>query len=491
MLRPMLAFFGGAVSVAGFAPLHLFPLPILALALLFELWSRCTTPRQAFMVGLMYGLGLFGAGVSWVYVSLHVFGHMPVLLAAFCVLLFVTYLALFPALVGFAQSRLDVSDVTRMLVLVPGLWLLGEWLRSWLFSGFPWLSIGYSQTGAPLSGLAPIAGVYGVGLAAAVTAGALFLLARGRSRQRVAASLVLLLVWVGGWAGSRIDWVQPYGEPMRVALVQGNIPLPSKWDPDQRRGILQRYWRLSEDRSEDLVVWPEAALPFFRHELPDTFWERLRKHPSDFVIGMLERRPSGDRVALYNSVVAVSNEGQGWYRKQHLVPFGEYLPLAALLGGLIKYLHIPMSDFDAWSQRQAPLAAAGVRLGISICYEDAFPEELIGALPAAQVLLNVSEDAWFGNSLAPHQRLEMAQMRSIETGRPMLRAANTGISALIDSRGVIQARAGHFKTEVLSGTVQPTSGATPYVRFGNVPAVVLGLLMLGVALFRRRASGGG
>lgn len=482
MLRLLIAFIGGAASVAGFAPVYGFPIPILALVVLFYLWSQCSSPRRAVALGLAYGFGLFGAGVSWVYVSLHVFGHMPAPLAALCVLLFVLYLALFPALVGFLQSKAAVGIVARMLLLVPGLWVLIEWLRSWLFSGFPWLSIGYSQTGMPLSGLAPVVGVYGVGLATAVSAGALVLLWRGTRSARKVAGLVLVALWIGGWLANGIEWVRPTGKTLHVALVQGNIPLANKWAPDQRRNILQHYWRLSADRREDLVVWPEAALPFFRHELEGTFWERLRNHPSDFVIGMLELHRSDGGDKLYNSMVAVTAGRQDWYRKRHLVPFGEFLPLSPLLGGLINYLHIPMSNFDAWQRSQAPLTAAGVPLGTSICYEDAFPEEMRATLPAAQVLLNVSEDAWFGDSLAPHQRLQMAQMRSLETGRPMLRAANTGISALIDSNGRIKARAGHFRTEVLSGAVQPTTGTTPYVRFGNVPTVLACILMLVSAL---------
>ncbi len=485
MLKLLLAFSAGAIGVTGFAPLSFSLISIVSLAVLFNLWSGVKSPWRAWGLGMAFGLGLFGAGVSWVFVSLHVFGNMPILLAAFSVLGFVFYLSLFPAFAGYVVARFNPTLRDQMLLLFPPVWMLGDWLRSWLFSGFPWLSAGYSQTNTFLGGLASWLGVYGIGLAVAVSAGALVLLWRGGSHNRVTALITLFLIWGGSWLAGTSVWVQTSGDPVSVAIIQGNVPLARKWAPGQRRAVLQHYLNLSREQQVALQVWPEVAVPYYGDELDETFWRQLREHPSDFVIGLLERHLDRGGINLYNSVVAVTTNEKNWYRKQHLVPFGEYLPLAPVFGGLLKYLQIPMSNFSPWRGAQGPLPAAGVQIGVTICYEDAFPEELRTALPQAQLLLNVSEDAWFGDSLAPHQRLQMAQMRSMETQRPMLRAANTGISALIDRDGSILARAAHFRSEVLTGQVQPVRGATPYVRFGNTPFIVLCVLLLLSALWVR------
>jgi len=480
--RLLLALACGAASVAGFAPMNWFPVPLLSLAVLFRLWDGLPA-RRAGAVGFAFGLGMFGAGVSWVYVSLHTYGQMPVPLAVLCVTGFVGYLALFPAAVGLLQARLPFS-AARMCLAIPALWTLAEWLRGWVLSGFPWLSIGYSQVGAPLEGLAPAGGVYGVTLAAAVTAGALaWLTGRpGRSAWKIA--LCVVGIWVAGIVASRVEWVTPQAPAVSVALVQGNVPLTRKWVAAERPRILDHYWRLSAGQKESLIVWPEVALPYYREQLAPAFWQRLMEHPSDFVLGLLEREQRGTAFHEYNSVAAVTDR-ISIYRKQHLVPFGEYLPLKWLFGWVLNYLNIPMSDFSPWLQLQPPLTAAGMKIGVSICYEDAFADEMRDRLPASTVLLNVSEDAWFGDSLAPHQRVQMARMRSLELGRPMLRAANTGWSALIDHHGRIRGIAGGFVTTVLTGAVQPMTGMTPFARFGSWPVVVLCLVLIATALVRR------
>jgi apolipoprotein N-acyltransferase len=235
-----------------------------------------------------------------------------------------------------------------------------------------------------------------------------------------------------------------------------------------------------EDR--DLIVWPESALPYYIDEVSDRIWLSMRRHPADFLVGLLERITDGRRVETYNSVVAITDGVPQTYRKSHLVPFGEYLPLKPVFGWVIDYLKIPMSDFNAWRDgEQGPLQVAGTQVGVTICYEDAFPEELAQPLPDANLLVNVSEDAWFGDSLGPHQRMQMARMRAMETARPMLRAANTGVTAIIDHRGVVMAQSRQFVPAVVKGTVQPMRGATPYVRWGNTAIVVLCVLLALVA----------
>lgn len=485
----LLALAAGAATPLAFAPFDLVPLAVLGPALLFATWRDAGAARAAWR-GFLFGCGLFGVGVSWVYVSLYTYGHMPAPLAALGVALFVAALAAFPAAAGAVQAGFGASaPAWRLALAMPASWALFEWVRGWFLTGFPWLSLGYSQSDTALAGFAPWLGVYGMSFATALTAGLLAAAWHGR-RYRLAFLGAAALIWAAGAAAALPVWVRPAGTPLAVALVQGNVSLDIKWDPAHLDGIIARYLDLSRRAgAADLIVWPEAAVPGYFDRVAPQLVPRIgrlaRARDADFIVGAVERDPGTG--AHYNSVYALGN-AEGRYRKRHLVPFGEYLPWPGLFGWIIDYLHIPMSDFRAGAAAQPPLEAAGHAIGISVCYEDAFGEEVIDALPAATVLVNVSEDSWFGDSLAPHQRIQMARLRTLESRRPMLRAANTGPSVIIDHRGNVLARSPQFTPYVLSGTVQPMSGMTPYARFGNVPAVSLMLLALAATLTRRRAS---
>lgn len=483
----------GALLPLAFSPFDLFPLAVLAPAVLFLSW-RDASPGRAAWRGFVFGLGLFGVGVSWVYVSMHHFGNMPAPLAGFAVFLFVAGLSLYPALHGWLQARLfPRSGAWQAAVALPALWVLLEWVRGWFLTGFPWLNLGYSQVATPLGGYSAWLGVYGVSFFCALSAG---LLAAGvRAPEKFLRQFLPLLaaVWVAGWLAGSVEWVRPVNSPVQATLIQGNVPLDIKWRPDSRRAIMDRYAALTAEAPwSDLIVWPEAAIPATLDQIDSEFLASLR-HMSrnasvDFLIGVVERDRDG---RYYNSVLDIG-PAPGIYRKRHLVPFGEYPPLDPLFRWLMRNLRIPMSDFSAGASDQPLLSAAGQNIGVSVCYEDAFGEEVIRALPQATLLVNVSEDAWFGDSLAPHQRLQMARMRALETGRPMLRAANTGPSAAIDHRGRILARSPQFRTYSLTATVQPMQGETPYARWGNWP-VVLGLALavlaaLGSRLRRRPAN---
>ena len=487
------AFVAGAATVLSFAPFGLYPLGIVGPAVLFYLWLSAS-PRVAFFQGLCYGMGLFGLGVSWVYVSMHVYGHMPVALASLAVLIFVFILSLYVAIAGLLQSGFKGSLVVRVGVIIPALWTLIEWLRGWLWTGFPWLSLGYGQIDSGLSGLAQWAGIYGVSWVAATVAGLLAAAVVQSNRPRRFTLIgVIAALWLGAWAVGQWPWVQPLGKPLQVAVIQGNVSLKNKWEPAQRNAILSQYLQMSAAEADsELIVWPEAALPFYLDKLSDEFWMTLQEHPADFMFGVLERVPEGDTIKSYNSVVAESDQ-RTVYRKQHLVPFGEFLPLPFLLGWIIDYWKIPMSNFSAWQTVQQPIPVAGTRAGVTICYEDAFAEGVRQSLPAAAVLINVSEDSWFGDSLAPHQRLDMARMRALETGRPMVRAANTGVSAVIDHAGRIVARTEQFTRTVLRTDIQPMQGTTPFTRLGSWPIVMVCMVIVlisGVYSFRRSPNRG-
>lgn len=483
----------GALAVAGFAPLGLWPLPVLSLAVLFALLARTASRRAGFLIGLVWGWGFFIAGVSWVFVSLSVYGGMATWLAALATFLFCTVLALFPAAVGALQARWSVSSAWRLLLVMPLAWGATEWVRGWLFTGFPWLVAGYSQVPAsPLAGYAPLVGVYGVSYLLALIAALLAWSVTTRSRlaQRTWAVVAIVALGVGGQALRGINWTTPDGAPTTVALLQGNIPQDMKWQPETAQTTLETYARMATASPAQLIVLPETALPLFESDLPDAYRDGLtsigRQNGGDVLTGL----PTGSLAgAYYNSVISFGAAPSQRYHKVHLVPFGEYIPLKAVWGWVIEVLHIPLSDFARGAVDQRPLAIGGQRVAANICYEDAFGEEIIRQLPEASVLVNVSNLAWFGDSFAPWQHAQMSQMRALETGRMMLRSTNTGVTAIIDAKGRMLASLPPFTAGSLSGEIQGYAGSTPYVRWGNAPVLalwgVLGVGLLAAALRRR------
>jgi apolipoprotein N-acyltransferase len=487
----LLALLAGALLPLAFAPLSFFPLAVLSPALLFLLWLD-VTPRRALWRGLLFGLGQFGVGVSWVYVAIHDFGYSGVPLAVLLSALFVGVLALFPMLLGYLSARLlRGPDGLRLAVLFPAGWTLIEWCRGWVFTGLPWLNLGYSQIDAPLRGFAPITGVYGVTLAVALSAGLLAALLVAGRRARFISLAGLALLWISGALLTRIDWTEASGPPLRVALVQGNIPQSTKWNPETVQRTLDLYADLTRRHWDSrLILWPEAAITVFYHDVADNYLAGLageaRAHGTDIVLGIPVREPGTRR--YFNSLLALS-EPPAFYHKRHLVPFGDYLPLEDSLRGLIRFFDLPMSGFSSGPDQQPLLEAAGQKIASAICYEDIFGEELIDALPAATLLVNATNNAWYGNSFAPHQHLEMSRMRALETGRYMLRVTTNGVSAIIDPHGGILARSRQFKTQVLTGEAVPRSGATPYVVLGNWPVVsLLGLLLVLMTVRAGRGS---
>jgi len=507
----IIAFFLGALTVLGFAPFSLFPLPVVTLALLMRLWTMQAQPRRAALVGFAFGLGLFLCGVSWVYISLHDFGAMPAALAAAATLLFCIYLALFPALAGYLFAATALPVVLRLTLFIPAVWTALEWTRGWLFTGFPWLAVGYSQIPlGPLAGYAPALGVYGITLATVTSAGLLVTLwlhitkkdeggrmkAEGKASRLQSfivhpSSFIILAIWLVGWALQQVEWTHPAGAPLRVSLLQGNIPQELKWREDHVRTTLDDYRNLVEASDSRLIILPETALPLFLQHVPAEYLETLAAHAKkrngDILIGVPERLKSGD---YYNSVLSFGTSPTQTYRKSHLVPFGEYIPLRSVLGGIVAVLAIPLQDFARGAQTQPPLAVAGQRVAVDICYEDAFGEEIIRQLPQATLLVNVSNVAWFGRSIAPRQHLQISQARALETGRYMLRATNTGITAVIDTRGRVAASAPEFATATVTHTVQGHQGATPYVYWGNYAVLALALLLIAVSLIIRNKNTG-
>lgn len=469
----------GALAVAGFAPFYLYPLPIAAIAGLLYYWSKCDTSQQAAWLGFTFGLGLFCTGIYWIYISLHDFGGMPAWMAAFSTFVLCAILSLFPAAVGWVSKRFFSGRQIIFMIAAAVLWALADWVRSWIFTGFPWLTIGYSQVPhSPLAGFVPIIGIYGVSLLTVLVAG-LFVWWFGEKQGRLKIGLIILAFWIGGSLLKQVNWTSPYNNPISVALIQGNIAQDMKWDPQEAQRTLDSYFAETKKSQAELIVLPETALPMFISHVPDDYLRGLKAHgeqnKGDVLVGAVEFEDGN----YYNSMLSFGASPTQVYRKSHLVPFGEFIPLKGVFGWIYKeWLNIPLSDLSRGRIDQQPLHIAGQRVAVNICYEDVFGEEIIRQLPAATLLVNASNDAWYGYSWAAHQHMQISQARALETGRMMLRSTNTGATAIIDEKGYTVAEAPHFTATTLIGKAQGFYGSTPYIRFGNWPFIILSILML-------------
>ncbi|CAL1239349.1 apolipoprotein N-acyltransferase [Candidatus Methylocalor cossyra] len=486
-----LALAGGWLLPLAFAPFDFPACAVVALFLLFVAWSQAS-PGRAFLRGYLFGLGQFGFGASWIYISMHDYGGASAAEAGGLTLLFTLFWALYPGFAGWLAARCySGHPAFSASVVFPAAYTLADWLRSWFPTGFPWLQVGYSQIDTPLAGLAPVLGSYGVGWATALLAGLTLALVRLRRPQRPVAAVSLIVLVGASAALQRVDWTRPAGAPFKATLLQGNIPEQIKWQPEFQRQALETYLGMTREHwGSPLIVWPETAVPAFYQQVETTVLadlsEEARRHGTDLLVGI----PFYDRTLdrYYNSV-AVLGRTAGFYFKRHLVPFGEYVPLRPVLGWVLDILQIPLSDFAPGSADQPPLVAAGYPLGASICYEDTFGHESLANLPDATYLVNVTNDGWFGDSIATHQHVQMARMRALETGRYMLRATNTGITAIITPKGAVAATAPPFQKAQVSGTITPMQGSTPYILWGDVPTVAgFCALLGGLAWWRYRPA---
>jgi len=523
-----LCLLAGAALPLAFAPFGQFWIAPLAYAVLLYLWKNVEAPR-AFGLGFAFGCASFGFGTYWTFIAVRIMGGAPIAVALFLTIGLVLVCAAFVGAAGFVAARwFRTGGAAARLVTLPALFVLCEWLRGWAFTGFGWLSAGYSQTNSWLMGFAPILGVHGIGWAVLVTAGALVVIAEAAVASRaheerrrryagvLAAALAVAAVWVGGLAARAQRWTAPQPRTLSVALLQGDIAQDQKWKPEQLTSTLDLYARLTvQNLGTDLIVWPEAAVPTL-YEYVGKYVDDVRRvsaaRGSTVLLGILLGAPdspleaesrddagaSGGRDSkeagasddsesndaratnqpFQNALIALTDPPQT-YVKRHLVPFGEYFPVPSFIRSWMRYMNLPTDDAVPGPRDQPPLDAAGQRLAVTICYEDVFGAEQLHYLPEATLLVDVSNDAWFGDSIAPHQHLQIAQVRAAEAGRYLLRATNTGVTAVIDDGGRVEQTLPQFKPAVLKATVRGFEGATPYARVGNWAVV---LLALGAAL---------
>lgn len=469
----------GALLTLSFAPFGLWPAGIAGCALFGYFLCTCST-GAAIWRGWLFGLGLFGTGASWVYVSIHVYGQAGVGLATLLTALFCAGLALLPAIFAGLYVRWIRGLPGGMLIGFPALWVLFEWLRSWLLTGFPWLYLGYAHIDTWIAGWAPIAGVYGLSFFTALTASCLFLAWRSREpASLVTYAGIVVTIWVGGLVLRPIEWVVPASEePLSVALYQPNIPQELKWDRRYYDTILQQYERAVRPMfGKDIVLWPESAIPRIYANARD-FLDPMARRASLTDSTLITGIPSRDDAGAYrNSIVAIGL-GEGMYHKQRLVPFGEYVPLEDWLRGVIAFFDMPMSSFSSGPPDQPPLRAGSHRVAPYICYEIVYPGLVARAARRAELLVTVSNDTWFGASIGPLQHLQMARMRALENGRYLLRGTNNGVSAIIDHRGKITAQTEQFVETTLTGTAEVMLGHTPFTSFGPMPVIIACVILL-------------
>ncbi len=475
----LLAAIAGILFTLAFAPFDYAYLAPAALSFLFASWQNIT-PRRAILRGYFFGLGSFGLGVSWVYISIHDFGGSNWLGAGLLTCLFFGFWALFPALAGFLSvTLLPGTKGLSSIMVMPVVWVLIEYFRGyWVLNGFPWLQIAYSQLESPLAGYIPVAGVYGAGFLTALTASIIAFIFQTR-KHRLLLAAALAVLWSAGSILQTVKWTGPIGQPILVSLIQGNIPQDKKWLPENRLATLRYYKTMTEANwGSAVIVWPETSIPAYLSEVNERFLQPLskaaRQHSTDLIVSLPAHGNSEDE--KYNAVMTLGKE-TGMYRKNHLLPFGEYLPWQPVSGFILNSLAIKLGNFKSGGSEQPLLKAGGYPFITSICYEDAFSDAGTLGLSGAAYLVNVTNDGWFGHSIEPYQHLQIARMRAMETGRFLLRSTNTGVTAIVAPDGKVINQAPLFKATALTGTITPMGGMTPYASAGDKP-VIIALIML-------------
>lgn len=492
LLRPLIlmriigAAFSGTIATFAFAPYSLWPAMLVSLVSLLLLLHH-QSPKYAALIGLSWGVGHFASGISWVYVVIKNFGGLPTAVGLLLIALLIVYLALYPAFFAFILQRIKLPLTLSYIIFAPSLWLLIDWFRGVFLTGFPWLWPGYSQIDGPLSVFAPLLGVQGITLALLLISGSV---AVALIQKKWLALLPALFIAAGSIYLHPIDWVVQKNERVKVAIIQGNVPQELKWLPSQRWPTLLRYQDMTRQHWDaDIIIWPESAIPALERDLPD-FLARLdnaaKQNDTAIIVGLLDQNDQGQ---FFNQVITLGKDGNSdyfypakqSYKKHHLLVFGEFVPFEDFLRPLAPLFNLPMSSFSRGEYTQPNLGAKGHQLATAICYEIAFSQQVRASLtPDSDFILTLSNDTWFGTSIGPHQHLEIARMRALENGKPVLRSTNTGLTAVIDYKGKIVAQIPQFETAVLRTEIHTTDGQTPYTHFGNAPLYIWILISMSI-----------
>lgn len=483
----LLLFASGAVFPLALAPFSFWPMAIISAAALF--WAlRKQTAKQAFVKAAVFGLGVFFAGVSWVYVSIHDHGYIAAPVALLGTFLFCLFMAFLFAAPFTLSAFIPQTSVAQILGL-PAIWVLSEWMRGWIFTGFPWLYAGYSHTDTWLNGWAPLGGVLWLSfISALISALAVQLVVnKAFNRDLAMVTVVIFALVAAGYGLQKVTWTEASERPLSVVLVQPNIEQEDRWAVAEQGGILDQLRQQTEAYwGADLIIWPEGAIPALPRQVMDYLIDvdsTARVNQTALLTGIPTQDARNRR--YYNSMLALG-DSRGQYDKTRLVPFGEYVPLEGMLRGLNSFFDLPMSSFSLGSTGQSLLTVKGQPIATAICYEIAYPDLVAESAADASMILTVSNDAWFGRSIAPQQHMQMARMRALENSKPMLRGTNNGITALVDYRGVIYQQLEQFTVGELSGSLQPRVGQTVFSRWGSWPTVVFSIFICICLVVRRR-----
>ncbi|QIA62720.1 apolipoprotein N-acyltransferase [Vibrio astriarenae] len=491
----LLAIAAGALSTLAFAPYGLWPLALVSI-LLFLILIQSRSAKQAAWLGWLWGIGSFATGISWVHVSIDTFGGMPKIASLFLMALLIGYLAVYPALfAGITNRYFPKNNLTRYALAVPILWLISDWLRGWVMTGFPWLWMGYSQIDSPLGNFAPLGGVDLVTFATLLIAS---LTTLTLLTKRWSLALAPAVIFATGYGLNAAHWVTPNPDSRTsFALVQGNIDQASKWLPSERWPTIIKYTDLTKDhRDADIIIWPEAAIPAFEYEIASYLANLdalVKEYDSAMITGVINRSDEG---LYYNSVLAVGQTGQDYsynpedrYHKHHLLPFGEFVPFEDIFRPLAPFFNLPMSSFSRGAYVQPNVVANGKDFAAALCYEIIFNEQIRHNVnDDTDFILTLSNDAWFGDSIGPQQHMEIARMRALELGKPVIRSTNNGVTAITDYRGNIVAQIPQFETAVLTAEVESTDGQTPYHGVGRWPLYIWSVLGLLLAAWLRKRT---
>lgn len=474
--RTIAALLLGALLPLAFAPVGWSFLAIVIPCALIFIWEHNRSATEVTLTSFAFGLTFFATGVYWIYYSIYTYGHSPLWLAYFLMLLLCVVLALFPALLGLLLRLIPATKSVRYLLLYPSLWALLEGIRAIIGSGFPWLSLGYTQNNSFLAGFAPFIGVYGLSWLCVFLGALLYFVYQ---KRRLMPIIIFISIYALGFDLKQIRWGKDNPPLLSVALVQGNVTQDTKWDPWQLANNIEHYLNMTEPYlgNTDLIIWPEAAIPADINYVKPTLDHMktvLKQNNSNLLTGIGDY--DGNQRS-YNALILLGSS-QGLYYKRHLVPFGEYLPLQRWLSKLLDYWQLPNASLSPGPMKATYLNVKGIDMAPFICYEIIFPGLVRRSLPMAEVLVTISDDAWFGASSALSQHVQMAQMRSLEMARPQLFVSNSGITANIDFQGKIQQRVPIDIATVLPGTIMPHQGTTPFMIYGSWPVWILSILSL-------------
>jgi apolipoprotein N-acyltransferase len=488
----------GAILPLSLAPFNWFLCGVLSIAVAFLCVRNQPSSKISGLLGFCYGIGMFSVGVSWVYVSIHDYGGASIALAGLLTLMFILFLAticsstmfyLYCKLNCIASTELQDKkqhNYCSQALLFTTLWVLFEWLRSWILTGFPWLFIGYSAIDTSIAGFAPILGVYSLSfiIVFTTTIFTCLILSWGRDLKVWQATiLMLILIAISHIFLNDYQWSKVKGQ-LQIAAIQANIPQTIKWDSEFSQLSIDKHLQLTQTvLDKDLIIWPENAIPViltdFNNNLPQL--NNLAKNNS---LTIITGAPTNDHSGkIYNSILSLGAINQK-YDKTKLVPFGEYVPFELLLRGTIDFFDLPMSSFSAGSANQRVLNLPVAAISASICYEATYPDFIANHAKNSDFLVNISNDTWFGSSFGPFQHLQIARMRSLETGRWMIRATNSGITALINDKGSVIKQLSMHKSGVLSGTIMITTGNTPFMKLLSWPIIMLCILII-LAILRK------